>query len=106
MNLMRQLDGGFELQVDWRIDAYPGDALEIAFAGGTVNVSGLVRSAIIGTTIETRIPLSCFRDAGGVFNAVGTPLRLTAGKGFAATLRSVRIVAKGSAVACPPISRR
>ena len=106
VNLMRQVDGGFELQLEWRIDAHSGDTLDIAFAGGTLDVSSLVRSATLGAPIETRIPLSCFRNAGGAFNAVGTPLRMTAGKGFVATIRSVRIVAKGAAVACPPISKK
>jgi beta-glucosidase len=106
VNLQRQVDGGFELQLDWRIDAIPGDAVTISFAGGSLDVSGLVRAATVGAAIETRIPLSCFRDAGAAFDAVGTPLRMTAGKGFATTLRSVRIVAKGSAVACPPVSRK
>lgn len=106
VNLSRQVGGGFELQLDWRIDARPADTVTIAFAGGTLDISGLVRSATLGTPMETRIPLSCFRDAGGVFNAVGTPLRLTAGKGFMATLRSVRIMAQGPALACPPIAKK
>ncbi len=106
VNLLRQVDGGFELLLDWRVDSYAGDAVNIAFAGGTLDISNLVRAATIGSSIETRIPLSCFRNAGGVFNAVGTPLRMTAGKGFATTLRSVRIVAKGAAVACPPSARK
>ena len=106
VNLMRQADGGFELQLDWRIDTRAEGAVEIAFAGGALDVSRLVRSATIGAPIETRIHLSCFRDAGGAFNTVGTPLRITASKGFVITLRSVRIVAKGAAVACPPISRK
>ncbi len=106
VNLIRQADGGFELQLDWRIDATSTDPVSIAFAGGTLDITSLVRSATIAAPIKTHIPLSCFRDAGGTFNAVGTPLRVTAGKGFVATLRSVRIVAKGAAVDCPPISKK
>jgi beta-glucosidase len=106
VNLMRQLGGGFELLLDWRVDAYPGGTVDLGFAGGMVDIGNLVRAAGTGVPIETRIPLGCFRDAGGVFNAVGTPLRMTADKGFVATLRSVRIVAQRSAVECPPVSRK
>lgn len=103
VNLMRHLDGGFELQLDWRINALPFGTVEITFAGGTLDVSSLAREAIIGKPIQTRIALHCFRGAGGEFSAVRTPLRMTADKGFIATLRSVSIVAKGPAAPCPPI---
>jgi beta-glucosidase len=106
VNLLRHVDGGFELLLDWRIDAYSGDAVDIGFAGGMLNISSIVRAATIGSAIETRIPLSCFRDAGSAFNSVGTPFRMTAGKGFVTTLRSVRIVAKGATVACPPSAKK
>jgi beta-glucosidase len=67
VHLLRHVDGGFELRLDWRIDAYSGDALDIGFAGGMLNISSIVRAATIGAATETRIPLSCFRDAGGAF---------------------------------------
>lgn len=102
VNLSRHLVGGFELLLDWRVDAYAGQAVEVGFAGGLLNLSDLVSDAAVGVSVETRIPLSCFRDAGGIFDAVGTPFRLTADQGFVATLRTVRIVAKGPAVTCPP----
>lgn len=102
VNLMRQLDGGFALLLDWRIDALPADAVEISFGGGTLDISSLVRSATIGQPLVTRIPLRCFKDAGADLAAVGTPLRLTSGKGFTASLRSVRIEGQGVVPPCPP----
>ena len=105
VNLMRQLAGGFELVLDWRVDALSPGAVDISFAGGALDVGGVVRSATVGSPIQTRIPLRCFREAGANLNSVGTPLRVSAGKGFAATLRGVRIEAQGAAVACPPITK-
>lgn len=105
VNLMRQLDGGFELVLDWRIDTYPEGAVDVSFAGGSLNLGDMIRSVTLGLPTSTRIPLRCFRDAGAVLNAVSTPLRVTAGRGFVATLRGARIEAQGAAVACPPSSK-
>lgn len=105
VNLMRQLDGGFALLLDWRIDSASAEPVVISFGGGTLDVSGIVRSAKTGQPLVTTIPLRCFKDAGGELAAVGTPLRLTAGKGFVASLRSVRIEGQGSATGCPPPSK-
>lgn len=105
VNLMRQLDGGFVLLLDWRIDAKPDSAIEISFGGGALDLAELTRSAAIGVPLTTRIPLRCFREAGGNLGAVGTPLRISAGKGFVATLRSVQIEAQGEAATCPPRSQ-
>ncbi len=102
VNLMRQLDGGFALVLDWRIDAAPNGAVEVSFGGGTLDVTALVKAATIGQSLVTTIPLRCFKDAGGDLAAVGTPLRLAADKGFVASLRSVRIEGQGSVTACPP----
>lgn len=106
VNLMRQLDGGFALVVDWRIDTASADSVELSFGGGTLDISALVRSATVGIPLETRIPLRCFKGAGGNLAAVGTPLRLSAGKGFVASLRNVRIESQGVAAACPPQSQK
>jgi beta-glucosidase len=104
VGLMRQVDSGFELQLDWRIDAYPGGTVDIGFAGGSLSIADHVQSTAIGSRLETRIPLTCFRGAGATFSTVSTPLRMTAAKGFVATIRNVRLVAKGKAVDCPPVS--
>jgi beta-glucosidase len=64
-----------------------------------------VHAAPKGRLIETRIPLRCFKGAGANLAAVGQPLRLTAGSGFVATLRSVRIVDKAGQGVCPATVR-
>lgn len=102
VDLMRQLDEGFVLRLDWRIDAAPAGAVKVVFGGGALDLGDQVRRAPAGTSVETLIPLRCFKDAGADLKAVGTPLRIVAGKGFTATLRNARIEATGASIACPP----
>lgn len=106
VNLMRQLDGGFALVLDWRIDAATREKVDISFGGGTLDLSTIVRSARIGTPVTTIIPLRCFANVGAKLAAVGTPLRLAAGRGFIASLRGVRIEPQGTTSPCPPPSNK
>ncbi len=101
VNLMRQLDEGFVLRIDWRIDALPAGPLVVSSAGASLDLGEQLRATTAGTKLATRIPLRCFKEAGADLRAVGTPLRLTANKGFLATLRDVRIEAVGSSISCP-----
>ncbi len=105
VNLMRQLDEGFVLRIDWRIDVAPAGKVEVALGGAVLDLGPQVHAASIGVPFATRIPLRCFRDAGADLKAVGTPLRLAADKGFVVTLRNVGIEAVGTAIPCPPIAR-
>ncbi len=101
VNLMRQLDGGFVLRLDWRIDSAPTGAVEVSLGGATLDLGPQIRDAAGAVPLETRIPLRCFHEAGANLKAVGTPLRITANKGFVLTLRSARIEAAGIAIPCP-----
>ncbi len=101
VNLTRQLGESFVLLLDWRIDrAVPGP-ITIGFGGGSIDVGNIVRAATPRTVIQTRIPLTCFRDAGADLSAVGSPLRITAPAGFAMTLRTARAEAVGMTLPCP-----
>ena len=101
-NLTRQLDEGFILLLDWRIDrSVPGPVL-VALGGGTLDLGSMIRAAPPGVVIQTRIPLSCFAAAGAQFAAVGAPLRITAPAGFVMTIRSARVEGTGSMLTCPP----
>lgn len=102
VNLMRQLDEGFVLRIDWRIDALPAGPLLVALAGANLDLGEQLRATTKGAKIETRIPLRCFKEAGADLRAVGTPLRLTADKGFLATLRDIHVEPVGSSISCPP----
>ena len=105
VDLMRQLDEGFVLRFDWRIDAAPVGAVNIAFGGGALDLGAQIRAAPVGTSVETFIPLRCFKEAGADIKAVGTPVRIVAAKGFVATLRNARIEATGASISCPPRAR-
>ncbi len=103
VNLMRQLDEGFVLLLDWRIDHAVAGPLKVSFAGATFDLGDAVRAAPAGAVIQTRIPLRCFHDAGANMAAVGAPLRIAAPAGFAATLRNARVEAVGVTVPCPAV---
>ena len=105
VNLTRQLDGGFALRLDWRIDNAPSGAVEVSMGGGALDLGPQIRGVTRGVPVETRIPLRCFSDAGADLKSVGTPLRITANKGFVATIRNVRIESMGVSVPCPPKAR-
>jgi beta-glucosidase len=105
VNLTRQLDAGFTLRLDWRIDRVPTGAVEVSLGGVAIDLGPQIRAERAGVPLETRIPLRCFHDAGANLKAVGTPLRILANKGFTATLRNVRIEAAGVPETCPPKSQ-
>lgn len=102
VNLMRQLDGGFVLLLDWRVDSMTTDPVTLAFAGGALDFSALLRAATPGARLETRIPLRCFQSAGADMTSVSAPLRITSGKALAITLRSVKLEPQSVPASCPP----
>ena len=105
VNLMRQLDQGFVLRLDWRIDVAPTGPLKLSLGGAELDLGAQLRSAPTGMPIETRIPLRCFVEAGADLRSVGSPLRITASKGLVFTLRNVRLEAVGITYPCPSRAR-
>jgi beta-glucosidase len=101
VNLTRQLDQSWVLFLDWRIDQTTAAPVKLSMGEGTIDISEIVRAAEKGEVIETRIPLQCFKDAGAKFAAVGAPVRVSAGAGFTATIRTARIAAIGEVITCP-----
>ena len=101
VDLSRQVGGGFALMLDWRIDALPAGSVKLSFAGASFDLGEALRAGPIGKPIETRIALTCFKDAGADLRAVGTPLRISADQGFVASLRNVRIEPVGTVEPCP-----
>jgi beta-glucosidase len=102
VNVTRQLDGSFALLLDWRLDNLTSEPVTLAFAGGTLDVSALLRSATQSTRLETRIPLRCFQSVGADLKSVRAPVRITATKGFVVTLRSAKLEPQGAMSSCPP----
>ena len=102
VNLMRQLDEGFVLSFDWRVDALPSASVLISLGGGKLNLSPMLRLSPIGKASKAQVPLRCFREAGADLKSVGTPLRVSSVKGLGLTVRDVRIEPVGSTIPCPP----
>ncbi|MEY4953471.1 MAG: hypothetical protein RL299_1895 [Pseudomonadota bacterium] len=92
------------LVLDWRIDQRSGLPARISLGGGTLDLSGVIRTAPQGV-FETQIPLRCFVRAGANLSAVGGPLRIDASTGLAVTIRGAKVAkAKGKrALACPAV---
>lgn len=105
VNLMRQLDGGFVLQLDWRVDTAPTGPVSLSLGGGALDLGPALRAAKAGEPVITRIPLRCFKDAGGELSAVGTPLRMRADKGLVVTIRNIRLDSAGLPVPCPAAAK-
>jgi beta-glucosidase len=92
---------GFVLVLDWRLDSVPSGPVRIGLGGGEVDAARLLAAAPKGARTTTRIPLRCFAGAGGNLDAVRTPLRITATKGFAATLRDAKVEQVIQPLPCP-----
>ena len=102
VNLSRQLDEGFALRLDWRIDVAPSGPFAVSLGGASLDLGPLARGLAPGVAVLTRIPLRCFRDAGARLDAVTTPLRISAASaGAALTLRSAGVEAVGATLPCP-----
>ncbi len=101
VNLTARADQGAALQLEWRIDRLGTGPVRLSLGGATLDLSKPVRALKLGSLAETRIALRCFKNGGANLMTVGEPLKLTAGRGFIATLRSVRIVDGAGANPCP-----
>lgn len=100
VDMQRHLNGGFALRLDWRLDARGSGPVTVAFAGVKLDVSQSLGAA--GKPATLRIPLTCFAEHGAKLNAVGSPLRLSADKGFTVSVRNARIEGVGETIPCPP----
>ncbi len=101
VNMARQLDSGFALAIDWRVDRKPAGPVLISFGGATIDVQDIVRAIPAGTATKSYIPLRCFSGAGANLNAVGSPFKIHAAKGLVATLRNVNIETYNKNAPCP-----
>ena len=105
VNLTQQLDEGWALLIDWRIDRAAAGPVMLSFGGGMIDMESAMRSLPTGKAVQTRIPLRCFADAGAKFAAVGSPLRMQSAKGLVATIRTVHIEATKEKASCPGKAR-
>ena len=99
VDLARQLDQGWVLTLDGRLDAR--GPLFVTMDGAQLDLTNWLTQQPLGSPSVARIPLSCFAARGADFREVGTPLRITGGPGLRLTLREARIEAIGQTFACP-----
>lgn len=89
------------LLIEWRIDRLATGRVTVAMGEGTLDLTDQLSRQPAGAVTRTQIPLRCFAGAGTRLASVGSPLRLTAPRGFAATVRTVGIENGDGATACP-----
>lgn len=89
------------LLIEWRIDRVASGPVTVTMGEGTLELTAQLQRQPAGAVTRTQLPLRCFARAGTRLASVGSPLRLTAPKGFVATLRTVGIENGAGAIACP-----
>ena len=105
VDLTKQLNEGWSLLIDWRIDQPATGPVTLTFGGAAVEMQQLMRALPTGTASQTRISLRCFADAGAKFDAVGSPIRMQSAKGLVATIRNVHIENIKESAPCPGKAR-
>ncbi|BEV01908.1 glycoside hydrolase family 3 protein [Novosphingobium olei] len=100
VDMKRQLNGGFALRLDWRIDSKGSGPVTVAFGGVRLNLGAV--PGPVGKVATLRIPLTCFTALGAKIEAIGSPLRVGATEGFSATIRDARVEGVGETYPCPP----
>ena len=105
VDMTRQLNGAFALRIDWRVDAARGAPITLSLGGARLDISAKVATLPVGKPSSLIVPLRCFADAGATFEAVGTPLRLSANAGLSVSIRSVLTEGVGETPACPPVAK-
>lgn len=103
VDMRRQLGGGYVLRLDWRVDANGAGPVSVSFGGAKLDLGA--SPGTVGQISTVRIPLACFAAQGANLEAVASPLRVGADKGFKATIRDARIEGVGESLPCPPASR-
>ena len=101
VNLAKQLDEEWSLLIDWRIDRPASGTVALSFGTGVIDMQRTIRALPTATAVQTRIALRCFAEAGAKFDAVGSPFRMQASKGFVATIRNVQIETTREKTLCP-----
>lgn len=105
VDLTRRANDGQALMLEWRMDVLTDGPVDVALGGASLDLGPMVRANGVGKLVESRISLRCFQSAGANLKSVGTPLRVKAPKGFAMTLRNVRLTGSDATNTCPIASR-
>jgi len=101
VDLSAALKADQALLVEWRIDAPGTGPVRLSFGEGAFSLGAQLGAANLGKTQRMLVPLRCFARVGTNFARLGSPLRIEAGAGFAATLRTVALEAGDGSATCP-----
>ena len=101
VDLSKQLNEDWSLLIDWRIDQPAIGPVMLSFGGAALDIQTTMRALSTRVPTQTRIPLRCFAAAGAKLDAVGSPMRIQAAKGFVATIRNVHIEMTQKGASCP-----
>lgn len=101
IDLSKALTSGSALSIEWRIDQAAAGPVLLSLGEAALNISATINAKPAGSVLQTKLPLRCFSEAGSNLNAVTSPLKIEAPKGFTATIRNVSIIAGDGAAACP-----
>lgn len=100
-----KIDPKGALLIDWRIDAAATGPVKLSLGAGVLDLQPLTRTYKPGTAVQTLVPLSCFTQAGAKLETGVIPLKMETRKGFAATIRTVRLAQEAGTLLCPPTVR-
>lgn len=102
VDLSAELDANESLLIEWRIDRAPRGAVKISLGSVAFDLRRALARLPAETVVQTSIPLRCFKGAGANLDALSAPFKIETVRGFAATIRTVRIGAAQSPIQCPP----
>jgi beta-glucosidase len=102
VDLSKQASANGALLLDWRIDQAAQGPVKVSMGSVTFDLRDATNAKPIGAVMQTYVPLTCFQSAGAKLDALGTPFRIEAQRGFSATIRSVRIATDAAGTTCPP----
>jgi beta-glucosidase len=102
IDLTQQLKANQALVMDWRIDQKGEGPVKVTLGAVTFDLRQWIDAQAAGTITQTRVPLSCFQEAGAKLDSLTAPFKIQAQMGFTATIRSVGVAPAMAATTCPP----
>jgi beta-glucosidase len=99
LDLTREANGDMSLVLEYRIDAVPTGAVDLAVGGRRVPVAGAFRAAGVGRWTELAIPLSCF-EARADMTRIAAPFALSTAGRLGLTVSDIRLAYVETAKSC------
>lgn len=99
LGLIRETNGDLNLQVTYRLPAAATQPVGLAMAGGRVEI-GKTLNATPGWHV-LRVPLKCFRDAGGTMDAVTSPVAIDSSAPLTIAISDIRLATDPAGAVCP-----